>query len=206
MKISPDQPKRGSAKKDPRPDSMERRYTPSKPKGNNNNNNTKAPGKVPAKPSVPKSSARIQPGKGLKIATKELFVTEEKTLGEIAATQRIFQEIAGIELLSIARNYSIDGQTQTYNPISNIADLSNQYAPFNIIPLQGIDRSYFNQYDIDLSKRLPDFPNNPDGSSYNVYMDASNTIYIELADLLEGEKLEIEFLSSEEQVEWYNIL
>jgi hypothetical protein len=173
--------------------------------GGNKTAPKKSPGKVKAKPQVPPKS-RVQVGKGLKIATKELFITEEKTMGEIAATERIFQEIAGVELLSIARNYSIDGATQAYNPISNIADLSNQYDPFNIIPLQGIDRSYFNQYDIDLSRRLPDFPNNPDGSSYNVYMDANNTIYIELADLLAGEKVEIEFLSSDDQVGWYNIL
>jgi hypothetical protein len=161
-------------------------------------------GTVPAKPSTPKTSARVQTGKGLKVATRELFLTQDTTVGEITATQRIFQEIAGIELLSISRNYSVNGITQLYNPIANISDLSDRYSPFNIIPLQGIDTAYFNQYPIDLSVRLPDFPNNPDGSTHNVYMDNSNTIVIELADFTANERVEIEFLSSDDQVGWYN--
>lgn len=160
---------------------------------------------TPAKPKTPKAPTEIvQKGKDVKVATKELFITEDKTIVEQLATARIFQEIAGIELLSISRSYSIDGITQTYNPISNIADLSSQYSPFNIIPLQGIDRAYFSQYDIDLSRRIPDFPNNPDGSTYNVYVDARSNIVIELADLGVGEKVEIEFLTSEDAIGWYN--
>lgn len=174
------------------------------PGGNGDRTGGGAKGIVPAKPPVPKTPARIQTGKGLRIATRELFLTQDTTVGEITATQRIFQEIAGIELLSISRNYSVNGITQLYNPIANIADLSDRYSPFNIIPLQGIDRAYFNQYPIDLSVRLPDFPNNPDGSKYNVYMNDSNTIVIELADFTANERVEIEFLSSDDQVGWYN--
>jgi hypothetical protein len=205
----------------PPPDSMERRYTPPKapnPRGvpddimtmgrtpgynqRGGNSTTNDTVTNPTPPSPPKPV--VQKAKDVKVATRDLFMTEDKTVGEQTATARIFQDIAGIELLSVARNYSINGITQEYNPISNIADLSFQYSPFNIIPLQGIDRSYFNQYEIDLSRRLPDFPNNPDGSTYNVYIDRSNNIVIEVANLAPGEKIEIEFLTSEESIGWYN--
>lgn len=195
------------SKRPPGKDMVERGRLPGNsngviPVGGGTSGNTT--GNVPAKPSTPKTPARVQTGKGLKVATRELFLTQDTTVGEITATQRIFQEIAGIELLSISRNYSVNGITQLYNPIANISDLSDRYSPFNIIPLQGIDKAYFNQYEIDLSVRLPDFPNNPDGSTYNVYMNNSNTIVIELADFTANERVEIEFLSSDDQVGWYN--
>ena len=170
--------------------------------GGNGSGGTSKPKKPAAKPNIP--GPRVQKGKDVKVATKDLFLTEDKSIGPDFAAQKIFQEIGGIELLSIARNYSIDGSTQTYNPIANIANLSDEYSPFNIIPLQGIDKEYFIQYDIGLGNDIPDFPANPDGSRYNVYIDSLNNIVIDLVNLNANERVDVEFLTTEDLVGWYN--
>ena len=60
----------------------------------------------------------------------------------------IFENIGGQELINIARNDTVNGQTILYQPIKNLTAVQQQYNPNNIVSLQATSDKYFQNFSI----------------------------------------------------------
>lgn len=103
----------------------------------------------------------------------------------------IFENIGGHELINIARNDTINGQTVTYQPIKNLTSIQQQYNPNNIVALQNTSDKYFVNFPIKLETKLPEEGAGPDGA-YVYIEDATGDLIIELINLEPDEQIEIQ--------------
>lgn len=108
-------------------------------------------------------------------------------------TDLIFENIGGQELINIARNDTINGQSISYQPIQNLTDIQKQYNPNNIISLQQTSEKYFDNFSIKLDTKIPNVGNGPNGD--NVYIDsATGNITVDFINLAVDEQVELEIL------------
>jgi hypothetical protein len=107
----------------------------------------------------------------------------------------IFENIGGQELINIARNDTVNGQTILYQPIKNLTAVQQQYNPNNIVSLQQTSNRFFAGFSIKLEDKIPNEGNGSNGS--NIYID-SNTgnLTIELVKLESDEQVEIQIVTN----------
>jgi hypothetical protein len=105
----------------------------------------------------------------------------------------IFENIGGQELINIARNDTVNGQSVSYQIIKNLSDVSQQYNSNNIVGLQSTSDKYFNSFSIKIDRKIPIEPTGPNGSY--VYLD-NNTgdIIVEAVNLEADEQIEIQIV------------
>jgi hypothetical protein len=107
----------------------------------------------------------------------------------------IFEDIAGQELINIARNDIINGQDISYQPIKNLTSLQQQYNPNNILSLQSTSDKYFANFAIKLENKTPNVGNGPFGS--NVYIDPlTGNMVFDGINLETDEQIEVEITVS----------
>ena len=107
----------------------------------------------------------------------------------------IFEDIAGQELINIARNDIINGQDISYQPIKNLTSLQQQYNPNNILSVQSTSDKYFSNFAIKLENKTPNVGNGPFGS--NVYIDPlTGNMVVDAINLETDEQIEIEITLS----------
>lgn len=92
----------------------------------------------------------------IKFATPDIIQVKEEQLPVELMTSLIFEDIGGQELITIARNDIVNGQTVAYNPIKNLSDVALKYNPYNIIAIADTSSSYFKNYAISLSSHIPE--------------------------------------------------
>jgi len=76
-----------------------------------------------------------------------ILFNEEATPVEVMA-DILFENIGGQELINIARNDTVNGQTVIYQPIKNLSTIQQQYNPNNIVSLQSTSDKYFQNFSI----------------------------------------------------------
>ena len=103
-----------------------------------------------------------------------------------AMTDIIFENIGGHELISIARNDTINGQVVSNNLIKNLTSIQQQYNPLNIVSLQGSSDKIFNNFPINLDEKVPS------ASGSNVFFSDSGDLIIELINLNSDEQVEVQ--------------
>jgi alpha-L-arabinofuranosidase len=103
----------------------------------------------------------------------------------------IFEDIGGHELINVARNDTINGQTVTYQPIKNLTSIQQQYNPNNIVGLQNTSDKYFANFSIKLETKLPEEGNGPDGAYVYIDTDTGDLI-VELINLDPDEQIEVQ--------------
>lgn len=110
-------------------------------------------------------------------------------------TDLIFENIGGQELISIARNDTVNGQKVIYQPIKNLTQIQQQYNPNNIVSLHATSNKYFQNFSIKLDEKVPDEGSGPSGSY--VYIDPiTGELVIEAVNLQEDEQIEVEITIS----------
>jgi hypothetical protein len=139
----------------------------------------------------------------VRIATSNLFI-DTTTTSEEFMTNVIFEDIGGNEML----------QTQTYNflvnpdksNILNLATVLEVTSPRSLFKSSDTYNSIFNQFEIELSSKIPAVGNYQDNNS-NVYFFGGTTIYgdsvspginsilIEFINLSDDEEIEVQFMS-----------
>lgn len=130
--------------------------------------------------------------KAVKIATSNLFITEQPKDNVDEMTALLFEDFGAIELISLARHDTLNGQDVVYQPIQNLTQLSFDYSPQNILASAKTDIDLVGNFLIDISKYVPGEPSNPE----IVYLDsATNDIIIETINVREDERIEVEFLT-----------
>jgi hypothetical protein len=110
-------------------------------------------------------------------------------------TDLIFENIGGQELINIARNDTINGQTVIYQPIKNLTAIQQQYNPNNIVSLQSTSDKYFQNFSIKFDDKVPDEPTGPNGE--HVYIDPqTGELVVEAVNLEPDEQIEVEITIS----------
>ena len=108
-------------------------------------------------------------------------------------TDLIFEDIGGQELINIARNDTVNGQSVSYQLIKNLSDIEQQYNPNNILALQSTSNKYFNNFPIKLDRKVPSFPTGP--NKKYVYSDIqTGDIVVEAVNLEADEQVEIQII------------
>ena len=109
-------------------------------------------------------------------------------------TDLVFENIGGQELINIARNDTVNGQSISYQLIKNLSDIEQQYNSNNILSLQSTSDKYFNNFPIKLENKVPKSPTGPGGS--HVYSDIkTGDIVVEVINLESDEQIEIQIIT-----------
>jgi hypothetical protein len=107
----------------------------------------------------------------------------------------IFENIGGQELINIARNDTVNGQTILYQPIKNLTAVQQQYNPNNIVSLQATSDKYFQNFSIKFDEKVPTTGTGPGGS--HVYIDPeTGELVVEAINMSEDEQIEVEITIS----------
>jgi hypothetical protein len=107
----------------------------------------------------------------------------------------IFENIGGHELINIARNDIVNGQTISYQPIKNLSSLQQQYNPNNILSLQATSDKYFANFAIKLENKIPNIGSGPSGSV--AYVDPlTGSLVVDVINMESDEQVEIEITLS----------
>jgi hypothetical protein len=130
---------------------------------------------------------------GVKIATKDIILYPDETVPIEVMTDLIFEDIGGQEIINIARNDIINGQSVIYQPIKNLTSLYFQYNPQNILALQDTSEEFFKKFSIKLENTVPNVGTGPNGET--VYIDPeTGNLVINVINLNSDEQVEIEIL------------
>lgn len=139
---------------------------------------------------VPSSSSS-----GVKIPTTDIILYNDESTPIEVMTDLIFENIGGQEIINIARNDIINGQSVIYQPIKNLTGINFQYNPQNILGLQNTSEEYFKKFPIKLENTIPNVGTGPNGET--VYIEASTgNLIINVINLNEDEQVEIEILNN----------
>jgi len=126
----------------------------------------------------------------VKVATPDIIIFDNENIEVDAITDLLFENIGGQELINIARNDTINGQSIIYNPIKNTGRLANKYNSQNIIFIPQTSFSFFNNFPLRFVNYLPNQGTGPNGES--VYLDSSGDLIINLVNMKPNEEVEVQ--------------
>jgi hypothetical protein len=139
--------------------------------------------------------AVTMPTPPVKVAPIDTILFDDSLVSEDFMFDLIFEDIGGHELINIARNDIVNGQTVSYQPIKNLTSIQEQYNPNNIISLQETSAKYFDNYPIKFDNKVPNVGNGPFGN--NVYLNnLTGDILIDLINLEPDEQVEVQIVIS----------
>lgn len=148
---------------------------------------------VSATPNNP-SSQSSENRDSVKVATPDLILLSEDAVQEEIMVDLILEDIGSQEIINIARNDIVNGQSVVYRPIKNLSELAIKYSPQNLVALQNPANTYFESFPLELSNYIPVAGNGPGG--LHVYMDENNNLVLEFVGLKEDEQVQVEILES----------
>jgi len=127
----------------------------------------------------------------VKTASIDTVLFDDETMPIDIMSDLIFEDIGGQELINIARNDIVNGQTISYQPIKNLSSLQQQYNPNNILSLQQTSDKYFANFSIKLDERIPTTGSGPNGE-YVYLEEATGDLIIELVNMPSSEEVDVE--------------
>jgi hypothetical protein len=105
------------------------------------------------------------------------------------------EKIGGMELLSLVRHDTVNGQNIIYRPIKNISQLAIEYNPQNLVKMPNSSDSYFKNFPIKLESHLPQTTN--ELPPLVVYIDpVTENVIIDLVNLKADYEVEVQMVSS----------
>jgi hypothetical protein len=107
----------------------------------------------------------------------------------------LFEDVGGQELLTIARNDTVNGQSVVYQPFKNLGILQEIYNPSNLLRLQETSDKLFSNFTINLRDKIPKVGNGLNGANYYLDLAAGDGI-IEFINLKPDEQIEIQIASA----------
>ncbi len=154
---------------------------------------TPTPPTPPTPPIVPEVKVVIP----VKTAPIDTLLIDQDTISPDLMTDLIFENIGGQELINIARNDTINGQTVSYQPIKNLTSIQQQYNPNNIVSLQNTSDKYFINFPIKLETHLLEEGEGGGPSGAYVYVEAATgDLIVELVNLQDDQQLEVQISQS----------
>ena len=149
-------------------------------------------------PNTPVSASLVaSPKPQVKIATPQYVGFNEVSINplNLEAIQRLFfEEVNGQELLLLSNRNFINFQNISYQPISGVFNFKTKYDSKKIISLQDTSDSYFSNFAINLDSKIPKAPSSESTNTTNVYMKTDGNLIVELVNLADDERVEIQIL------------
>jgi hypothetical protein len=150
---------------------------------------TRSPGSPPAPPPPPPPPVKIPNRDVVNFSRNEISAAGIATL--------LFENVGGIEISTLTRRDTVEGQNPYYTLISNLANIKKQYDPTKLISKQKPNQTFFDIFPIDLNSKIP-------GETYlrrknldNFFYIASNGDFvIELDNIFEDENIQLEIAGS----------
>jgi len=127
----------------------------------------------------------------VKAAPIDTVVFVDESFSAEFITDLLFEDVGGQELLSIARDDTVNGQYVIYQPFKNLGILRDTYDINNLLKLQETSDRFFANFIINLFEKIPIVGNGPDGKNY--YFDGtSGDVIIEFVNMRSDEQVEIQ--------------
>ena len=150
---------------------------------------------TPLTPSSMGSAVTTKSVEPVKSAPIDTILFNDDNVPVEVMTDLLFENIGGQELISIARNDTVNGQTIIYQPIKNLNTIQQEYNANNIVSLQETSDKHFENFSIKFDKKVPIQGSGPLGS--HVYIDSeTGKLVVEAINLETDEQLEIEITIS----------
>jgi hypothetical protein len=131
----------------------------------------------------------------VKVATPDLILFNDQLLPEEVMIDLVFEDIGGEEMINIVRNDLVNGQNQSRQIVRNLAQINLDYNSNNILSLQDTSASYFKNFPIDFSQKVPDVGTGLNGEI--VYIEeGTGNIIINVVRLEPDEQVEVQLLSA----------
>ena len=156
---------------------------------------------VAARPTVPKyaASTTVDP---VKYASPADVLIQESTLPVDLILKQTLEKIGGLELISLVRHDTVNGQEIAYQPVKNLSQIQLMYNSQNIVKIPDSSELYFKNFAIKIESHIPP-PDDENTVSIdmfskenNVYLNPTNgKIVIELLNLKPDYEVEIQTVS-----------
>jgi hypothetical protein len=155
---------------------------------------------VAARPTVPKylASTSVQ---SVKYASPADVLIQESSLPIDLILKQTLEKIGGLELISLVRHDTVNGQDIVYQPVKNLSQIEVMYNSQNMVKIPDSSEIYFKNFAIKLEASIPQY--DPDmiyadmiDRDNNVLFDAvNNRIVIELVNLKPDYEVEVQTVS-----------
>jgi hypothetical protein len=156
-------------------------------------------------PSVPSSPVEATPPQPVPLVSKERqpvkYATPEDVLTDInelpidLILKLTLEKIGGLELISLVRHDTVNGQNIIYRPVKNISQLAIDYNPQNMIKMPDSADSYFKNFAIKLENHIPQTTN--DLTPVVVYIDpTTKNVIIDVVNIKADYEVEVQMVSS----------
>lgn len=153
------------------------------------------PSSISSEPSNVSPVTQVPPPPPVKTAPIDTILFNDDGVPIQIMADLIFENIGGQELINIARNDTVNGQTVIYQPIKNLTSIQQEYNPNNIVALQATSDKYFQNFSIKLDNKVPSPGTGPDGA--HVYIDPeTGNLVVEAVNLDPDEQIELEITVS----------
>lgn len=151
------------------------------------------PNAISSTPSNVSPTTEQAPKLPVKTAPIDAVLVNDDTLPVEILSDLIFENIGGQELISIARNDTVNGQNIIYQPIKNLYNIQQQYNPTNIVYVEGTSDKYFKNFPIKFELKVPVEGTGPNYD--HIYIDTlSKSLVIEAVNMQGDEQIEVELL------------
>jgi hypothetical protein len=155
-------------------------------------------GKIAADPlsiSIGAFSADSPATPAIKTAPIDTVQFVDEALSAELLLELLFEDIGGQELLTIARNDTVNGQPVAYQPFKNLGILQEIYNPTNLLKLQETSDKLFSNFTINLREKIPKIGSGLNGQNYYLDLAAGDGI-IEFVNLKSDEQIEVQIASA----------
>jgi hypothetical protein len=135
------------------------------------------------------------PAAAIKTAPIDTVEFVDESLSAELLLDLLFEDVGGQELLTIARNDTVNGQDVVYQPFKNLGILQEIYNPTNLLKLQETSDKIFSNFTINLRDKIPKVGSGLNGANYYLDLTAGDGI-IEFINLKSDEQVEVQIVSA----------
>jgi hypothetical protein len=148
---------------------------------------------VSAEPAT-SSSPTPAPVPAVKSANIETILFNDEEFSSEFIVDLLFESVAGQELLTIARNDTVNGQDVVYQPFKNLNILQDTYNPTKLLAIYDTSESFFGAFAIDLRSKIPLVGTGVGGKNY--YLTSLGDLVIEVVNVASDEQVEFQVADS----------
>jgi flagellar biosynthesis GTPase FlhF len=147
---------------------------------------------VAARPTVPRYSSTISV-EPVKYASPADVLIQESSLPVDLILKQTLEKIGGLELISLVRHDTVNGQDIAYQPVKNLSQIELLYNPQNMVKIPDSSELYFKNFAIKLESHTPQDTNSSPAKT--VYLDSQGRIVIDVFGLKPDYEVEIQTVS-----------
>jgi hypothetical protein len=132
--------------------------------------------------------------KVVKSANLETILFNDEEFSSEFIVDLLFESVAGQELLTVARNDTVNGQNVVYQPIKNLNILQDTYNPTKLLAVYDTSDSFFGAFAINLRSKIPSIGTGSGGKNY--YLTDLGDLVIEVVNIANDEQVEFQVADS----------